>query len=73
LPIKLAVVLTLKLPPSVLADDHAERSPVSKPSAKIASGREVAVAVAVLVGVKVAVFDGVKVAVTVAVAVKVAV
>jgi hypothetical protein len=46
----LAAVLTLRLPPSVLDDDQAERFPDSKPSAKRRSGRGVLVAVGVLVG-----------------------
>ena len=46
-------MLALRLPPSVLDDDQAERLPDSKPSAKIKSGNGVFVAVAVKVAVDV--------------------
>jgi hypothetical protein len=72
-PTSAAAVFTLKLPPSVLADDQAERLPVSKPSAKIRSGNGVFVTVGVNVGVIVDVNNEVGVGVSVGIAVAVGV
>src|SRR5688572_4267325 len=81
LPNSAAVALTLKLPPSVTADDQRERFPASNPSAKIRSVVAVfvgalvlvAVAVAALVAVDAKVGDKVFVAVGVSVSVLVGV
>ena len=73
MPTSAAVVLTLRLPLSVLVEDQAKRSPDSKPSAKIKSGNGVVVAVGVKVAVGVSVGTSVFVAVSVADAVGVSV
>ena len=59
LPTNFAVVLALRLPPSVTLDDQADRLPDSKPFAKIGSGTAVFVAVCVREGVAVTVLVGV--------------
>ena len=71
LPTKAATALTLKSPPSMAEDDHAEREPDSKPSANMTSADVVGVAVRVdvAVGVLVRVDVGVKVRVGVPVGV----
>lgn len=56
LPTSAAEGLTFKSPPSVAADDQAERVPDSKPSAKSTSVEVVAVGVLVNVGVAVGVW-----------------
>ena len=74
LPTSAADGLTLKLPPPVLAEVQAEKLPLSKPSAKIRSGKaDVGVCVGVFVGVGEGPMVGVKVAVKVAVGVGVVV
>ena len=58
-PIKAALVLTLKSPPPVAMMDQAVRFPDSKPSAKITSlGVLIGVGVTVAVGGAVGVLDG---------------
>src|SRR4030095_7883215 len=69
-PTSAAAAVTLKSPEPVLADDQAEKLPLSKPSAKIRS-EALGVFVGVLVGVREGPTVGVRV--TVGVAVRVAV